>query len=283
MSYQTIIEKLASLFIENGPSVIENLVQLGFIAGGSIVWALDTQAKYQPSDIDLFVNETKNVDKVISMVENIFGSSKIDRYVYEKEGKNVCSIVDINIGKGPQIQIVCLDTGFKETIDLFDMDYVQCGIYKDEFYISDACKKAHETKEVWTFYELPSKRRLEKAFSKGFKVPYFILDQPNTDFRSQFKSTYEVDQPMTNPFDGEMKNIDVDYFVISNRSKTNVYQRPKLVGMSIYKDRKVFELDVGLTKNIFATHISFLVDNVVCIVDVNGKIVQENVGYIPIF
>lgn len=281
-----VIEKLSTLFpYPNGSEILNKLVDIGFIAGGSVVWAL-LDIKDKPSDIDLFVNGGDQVKKIIELLEPY--TLSVDQYVYSNSS---CSIVDVNLVDGPQVQIVCVNSGFKDTIDLFDMDYVQCGVHKDLLYRSEACIQAHLTRTISLFTELPSKKRLEKALRKGFKVPYFVLDIPNrwssengvSEGRSQFKTVYELDKPMINHFnDASIKNdTEVEYFAIQNRDKSKVYSSPKLIGIGEYEGTKVFELDVGVGKPLFATHISREIDDKIHIVSVDG-IVEENVGYLPI-
>jgi hypothetical protein len=273
-------EKLASLFLmkqSEAVALLEQLTEIGFVAGGSVVWSL-CEIDDEPSDIDLFVNSGKDVLKVM---EILFPYTKsTDHYIY---GSNSCSIVDVNLICGPQIQIVCVNTSFKQTIDLFDMDYVQCGIHKGELYLSEPCKRAHETKTVSVFTELPTQKRLEKALKKGFRVPYFTLDLPDRDGRSQFKTVYQVDKPMVNKFNDAkvLPSHNVEYFAIENRDKSRTYKHPKLIGVSWYEDIKVFALDVGCGKPVYASHISMMVGGKVCICNVEG-VVEENVEYLPI-
>lgn len=214
-----VIERLASLFqIETKTSIwlIKTLMKTAFIAGESIVWTL-TDDETIPTKIDLFVNDPSSVDGILSLLSPYTSS-------------------------GPDIRIVCVDTGFEETVDRLDMDYLQCGIHKEQIYMSVPCIEAHKKKEVSLFFGLPSKDDLEKALSKGFKVPYFDLDP---------------------------------------EGRTGIYQRPKLVGVGKYKGVLTYELDVG-NGMVYATHISLECNGLVHIFNVQGEVVERDVGYLPL-
>lgn len=157
------MDKLAKL----APSgIIEKIQNLGVIAGGSVVYALnDFVPKNSVSDIDVFVNSVDELKQIVSLLNveemNVISTNE-PSILNVKTFETIFQII-IHPFKNPI-----------EIINSFDLDYVQCGFYHGKLLISERAILAHKNREIKFISTLRvGKKRFLKALNKGFKTPVF--------------------------------------------------------------------------------------------------------------
>ena len=173
MSVTNVINRLNTLFENDCSKLLTYLSNTAFIAGGSIIYALnDFVPKESVGDIDLFITSYSNFDKI---ADNIFWTFGVERPMPVVRGKHAIVWTFVLPKNNPLIQVIMLNGKYKDPMDvlnLFDIDAVQCGIYEDKLYQTKRCKESHDTRRVKEFrlnYGL--ERRLFKMHNKGFNAP----------------------------------------------------------------------------------------------------------------
>lgn len=179
------MNRITRLFNENIQHLILELSNRFVLAGGSVVYALNEFVpKKSIGDIDFFIlNES--IGEVITYLSELFDKHNV---TYSKF-KQVDSVFNVKF-PDEEITLQFILTEFttpEEVINNFDMDtirhsrivyvkrdYVCCGFYKEQLYITPEARAAHETRIVAkvTFTDIRNKR-FPKVIAKGFELPYF--------------------------------------------------------------------------------------------------------------
>jgi hypothetical protein len=172
----------------------EKISEITTIAGGSMVYALNSNFVPPNSvgDIDFFC-KPKDFKRVVEYILDFFGRDRcITKFIYydTKNTYNVhaanqylkngySSVANIYVEHlSIDFQVICTrsskDIGV-ELIRKFDIDAVQCGLYKNEIIQTDICKEAHTTRTV-RYVDLKIRiHRLLKMNEKGQQYYSFAL------------------------------------------------------------------------------------------------------------
>lgn len=177
---------------------LDEMTKLGnVIAGGSIVYALcDHIEKNKVGDIDIFVSDSKHITATIHHIESIFGKNNWKYYLrrygshemsyyenydeflrYSKSKSFAEYYVGVNVEYNHlKFQIILKKyTNWKDVVESFDLDYVQCAYINSTFNTTEDCRRAHSARRVsYKYCDDISERRCRKAWAKGFKTPKII-------------------------------------------------------------------------------------------------------------
>ena len=177
--------RLSTLFVEQDKilNILIRLNNVGLIAGGSVVYALNTFVNADTiSDIDVFVNSAENFWKAVNIVKSEY--ENIEYEIYDYYHDNRCSVVNLLIpGEKINIQIIYkyFDTPH-DIINNFDIDYVACGIMNNELHIIPECELSHSRRQVFHIKTLtPHVDRFIKAINKGFTSPVIGKYKPEAE------------------------------------------------------------------------------------------------------
>ena len=163
-------------------STITYLSQIGVIAGGSMVYALNEHVDiHNVNDINIYLPtkdafmqayaylmETEQVISINKFKNRAYNSQKFN------DEKYIVSIVNLVLKTRKYIQLLYFEfeTPF-DIIKTFDLDYVQCALYKGHIYRTLACIESHRRRQILKGYQNLKLDRLEKAQKKGFLTPLF--------------------------------------------------------------------------------------------------------------
>ena len=180
---ETLIERISQLFKFDATPLLLELQTLGVVAGGSVVYAMNNYVnKDAVTDVDIFILNCNNILKckinfecALRMFNRFF-----ERFDFEPVGSRdgKCSVISIKLPyEQTTFQLIFTQfTSPQEVIDNFDMDYVQCGFFRNIILVTKEAQASHEQKKILCFNTLNIKpKRLVKAYKKGFIVP-FISD-----------------------------------------------------------------------------------------------------------
>lgn len=180
------------LVSDSESNLLISLSKLGYIAGGSVVYALcDFVPKNSVGDVDVFFNSAENFMKAIDAIQEnsgpnppIFSASKTG------ELNDYISVVNIKVDTFT-VHIQLIYRKFSDAEDLissFDYDYVQCAIHEGILYATKVCREAHmQRKIMWIHKNQLETQRSAKAIQKGFMCPLlggpiFNSTNPNPRF-----------------------------------------------------------------------------------------------------
>jgi hypothetical protein len=167
--------------------VIDDLSKLGTIAGGSTLYCFDPE-NLQVNDIDLFVGSIENLRKAVEIIKINFTVEK-----YTQCG----AVLEIYVENNPKFQIVMLQDGNVDfVLNNFDLDYVRCGYFNEQFYATDEMMNAFNNKQISVYKGLFVPMRLDKAVEKGFKLSddlQFVhnLNKDTPRWEAEFKEISE--------------------------------------------------------------------------------------------
>lgn len=183
LNYKNVLLRLSKLINIKGK--IKNITLLQYItnhcviAGGSVVYGLcDFVPIKSVGDIDVYVlNENKDMFfKMVDTIRNIYSQYKI---TYAKRGSCVVEARindETNVESRPIVFQIIL-TGYtceQKLIEEFDIDYVQCGIYRQRLLITECAKQAHKTRRITMYSKDIRASRVVKASDKGFIKPHGV-------------------------------------------------------------------------------------------------------------
>lgn len=159
-----------------------------------------------------------------------------------------------------------------DLIDKFDVDYVQCAIYKEKLYQTEECKESRKCRKVLKFKDVQFRtNRLLKSFKKGFLAP-LISDCLSKELDKKEVTLLELKQ------DYCLTNLSIPYFDLSFRDNRFYSTKDlKIVGFHVEKDLNrmtefgSFMIDVGENEIITKKYVS-----------VSATIVGYNDNYINI-
>lgn len=165
-----VVDRL-SLLLKPKELLLE-LSSVGFIAGGSVVYALtDYVPVTSVGDIDVFVPSESVFNYCLKLLNKKCAVE--DYLVYNKDEISVATVVlrdYVNV----QLIMAQADT-MEQVLHSFDLDYVQCGIHCGKLYQTEACKQALAARTVSLIYDTRCNlKRLQKAVKKGFSVPLVL-------------------------------------------------------------------------------------------------------------
>ena len=164
--YKNDIEKFTNF------DLLKELTNIGVWAGGSLV-CMFSEDYNNIGDIDIFTNTIENGYKIIELIKKYD-----ENVIYETfQGRFRTSVVNCIIKNSKPIQIIIKNFEYwYDLIEEFDLDYVQCGFYKNEIYYSESFKNSYEKKEISIFNKNLSSYRCFKAAKKGYKTKVFNLN-----------------------------------------------------------------------------------------------------------
>jgi hypothetical protein len=233
-----IIDKLVGLLVTDQENIVlqnaaRDILQtlLGFctIAGGSIIYALDKAPIESVGDVDIFVLDGDRavfdvVGDIFDLIEHHFQAYDL---TFPFTRNDLICVFDLKIPEfARSLQFIF---GSHRTpssvIESFDVDFVMCGYFNGQLYITDSCKKALSTKKIHTFYNTNYVGfRFKKMLTKQFQVPYFVqqLGQEGACWNTITKQSL-------------LANVKhYEYFTIEYNGITgadgNTYENPILVG-----------------------------------------------------
>jgi hypothetical protein len=181
--YKNDIEKFTNF------DLLKQINNYGIWAGGSLVCMFNKDFECI-GDIDIFTNTIENGYKIIEFIKNYD-----QNVIYETfQGKYKTSVVNCIIKNSKPIQIIVKNyLNWCELIEEFDLDYVQCGFFKNHFYSSASFEKSFKNKEITMFNKNLSSYRCFKAAKKGYKTKVFNLNNRfSTDGKWNPVNTYEL-------------------------------------------------------------------------------------------
>lgn len=169
-------------------------------AGGCVLYLLDIVSREQTGDIDVFIinrpllriedegdeeemrceQNNKNFVKIIKKLSKINGSKMfMMENSYKLKLFNMCEFTFEGFDKKIQV-INSISKTPMNLIEYFDLDYVQC-CYEpetDKIIKTPECELSHKTRTV-SYFTNPclKSHRLKKAIEKGFKCPYFEIEE----------------------------------------------------------------------------------------------------------
>lgn len=162
-------------------TIIHKLSQIGVIAGGSMVYALNEFVdKSSVSDIDVYLpTKSAFMEAVNVLVEtgeqcsfNTMSSVQYGGEPNPDEDNPDISILNVKINSINAIyQLIYFE--FESAFDVirsFDLDFVQVGWYQGKVFRTKACITSHIAKQVLRGYHVPRKNRIDKAILKGFSA-----------------------------------------------------------------------------------------------------------------
>ena len=184
-----IVARLSSLLTFPISGLIEQISQDGVIAGGSMVWALNSDfvTPESVSDIDIFLpTKSAFLDayQLIKSTGQVTSTRTTHPKAYNMHAVATEQISILTLGLRRNISLQLIMCEFATPFDVlrsFDLDYVQCGFYRGQVYRTTSCIEAHRARRVIRGYHVPRANRLEKARRKGFSAPVIgkWLDTPS--------------------------------------------------------------------------------------------------------
>jgi hypothetical protein len=185
MDYTKELKRISDNLFDGNEEVLELLSKLsniGIIAGGSVVYALNSFVpKETVGDIDVFVNKEDDIMNCIELIYEKFPECEKIVYDFGNLQNDNYSIANIKILENcPPIQIIL--KGFSSHMELlegFDIDYVECGIHNNKLYITKDCIKSHNERQILKVRTSIRYERLLKATRKGFKCIVFKRECAN--------------------------------------------------------------------------------------------------------
>jgi hypothetical protein len=186
-------------------NLLSKLSNIGIIAGGSVVYALNSFVpKESVGDIDVFVNKENDIMNCIELIYEKFPNCEKIVYNFETLQNDNYSIVIIKILENcPPIQIILYKfISHIELLEGFDIDYVGCGIHNNKLYITKDCIKSHNERKILKVRTSIKYERLLKATRKGFKC--IIFKRERTKY---YKNPIEVIKTIE-----ELRNINWSFF-----------------------------------------------------------------------
>lgn len=174
------LQKLSTLFSFHSLDLFQQLNTKGVLAGGNIVYVLnDFVPKESVGDIDVFINDKEIFLQLLKDIKFCYRVNEIEvtnpeqYFELSEEESEKISIVSVTlVEERVQIQLILqeYESAF-DVIESFDLDYVQCTLYKSQVFQTEICKKAHLKRKILCGDEFPpSFKRLRKASLKGFKT-----------------------------------------------------------------------------------------------------------------
>lgn len=177
------LTKLSELFTEKD-KVRDMLFELHhdcLIAGGAAVYALNpSQLAEHVGDIDLFVRHFDDhrpiIDTLIAIVRAYFPDAKHHFHVHDWTGKDF-TLLNMEL-PDERVELQFITSRFdgedpEAFLRTFDIDYVMCGIFRGQTYITPECAESWENNYIAQVAINTNGRRLVKTCAKGFAVPYF--------------------------------------------------------------------------------------------------------------
>lgn len=203
-----IISRLSSLFPrgkDNFKEILKYVSDRGVIAGGSMVFALNTYiSKDKVSDIDIYIPTKELFIEICQYLRSIslydvlhrLNPTSYNSQILENESSENISIINVILNEtSMQFQLILFE--FNSAVDViktFDFDYVQCAFYQGSVYRSNDCIISHIRKQVTYGYHIPSFNRTNKAREKGFlcssigTISPFITKYRELRFENQTES-----------------------------------------------------------------------------------------------
>jgi hypothetical protein len=185
MDYCKELKRISDNLFDRNEEVLELLSKLsniGIIAGGSVVYALNSFVpKETVGDIDVFVNNKDDFRICRELIYENFPDCELISNYYQF-GINSISIIDIIILENyPPIQLILNKfVSHTELLEGFDMDYIQCGIHNNIIHKTKWCIESHEKREILRVSSNIKEGRLIKATLKNFKsIVFKIAGQRN--------------------------------------------------------------------------------------------------------
>lgn len=179
MDFCNELKKIGELYEENDKiiNLLSTLSNIGVIAGGSVVYSLnDFVPKDSVGDIDLFVNSKDKMLESVDLIHKKFPKCEFNVHdVYNIQGIISMVTIDIYENSSHPIQVILYDFESIEDdlLDLFDIDYVQCGIHKNKVIITKRCEESHRERKILKISSNVKRHRLEKATLKNFQCIIF--------------------------------------------------------------------------------------------------------------
>jgi hypothetical protein len=198
MSFEQVIDIIASSFIFDAKQLLLDLSNLGVIAGGSVAYCLNGMGSI--NDVDVFLPLISEPSEYVEKIKELFWEHEATYSAYPNGG-----VFNVDIEKGnPIIQFIFSDLKTMEEIcENFDLDYVVCGIHKGELYYPPNTKYIHEDKHIevypdprnWTVTD-----RLYKSVAKGYKSYWFGYER---SFPIPSTSRIDISTFVPTPFSSE--------------------------------------------------------------------------------
>ena len=172
--------------------IISQLSQIGVIAGGSMVHALNEFVENTSvSDLDIYLPSKDSFKEAIHILlhsNDVLSITTLTSMDYDggtsvpipdsnqdpdsNTGENDISILTVKMRSLNAIyQLIYFE--FESAFDVicsFDLDFVQVGLYQGHVYRTRACIESHIQQKVIRGYHIPRKNRLLKAINKGFSA-----------------------------------------------------------------------------------------------------------------
>lgn len=158
-SLQTHYTWLKGWFGYEKPDIIDQISDLGLIAGGSILSCFKKDIPIK--DIDIFVDNQESFVKLLDLINYEFEITFI--------GVNR-SVVEIEIKDNPKIQIIMVKN-VNNCFKNFDIDYIKCGYQNRRFVTTIEFDECLKTNTIKRYKPTIKPSRITKAINKGFNVP----------------------------------------------------------------------------------------------------------------
>ena len=175
--------KLAELFSPPNYELIRYLTEVGAIAGGSLVYALNN---FVPAtsvgDIDVYIRDPQVFIDTITGVYNRFAGTQLETISsVDYSGEDIelgrTSIVNVFLkDQRVNLQFILQDyNSLEDIVRDYDLDYVQSALNSTTLFTTDSCRRSHQARRVIEGYQPPNITRLRKATLKGFQAPVLGL------------------------------------------------------------------------------------------------------------
>ena len=224
--------------------ILNNISNYGCIAGGSILVCYDKTQKV--NDVDIFVSSKNDLLEVVKIIKTYFVVTKYSQ---------LTSVVQLDIKNNPSFQIIMVENCEPNILlSNFDLDYIRCGYYKHQFYVTDEFIKSLETKQIKKYKSKQSVNRLNKAVKKGYTLPSeleFIrmTKYVNKTVEYQIINEYDIDniefKPLINNMDYQVENSLIINVNNGEYLSVDIVNKNKIV-----YNQKYFELDFIANHNI---------------------------------
>jgi hypothetical protein len=180
-AHRIAFSRLVGLFTNRKPfrRLIRQLSDIGVIAGGSVVYALNKIVpKTTVKDIDVFILDCDTKAQCMAYLKIVNSYvRKLDlKVTYSNHGMPKTSVVDMKFeNEDVTIQLIFSKMiSAENVVNEFDLDYVQSYFHLSKFFSTESAINASKNKSIEKFFTRDIKfERLEKAAAKGYKTPVF--------------------------------------------------------------------------------------------------------------
>lgn len=193
--FNMILDRISSLFTTHVPVyVLRDLCNLGVIAGGSVVFAMNNFVpKDSIGDVDIFLRTADDFQQALSLIRSNFPSAGLS--IPCNSGYYGMSVLNIKISQD-DIPFQLIYKKWSDPNDLiskFDLDYVQCGIFNCSIFRTEECRESHKERRVIRYWGRDFRDcRSLKAIKKGFSCPLFLNGTLVDEYKESEKKNREL-------------------------------------------------------------------------------------------